>query len=392
MIRLLACLSCCVVTPGAFAGPTSAPVDRPIVLAPTVYPDGVSDESAYTAWLNVETERLAAGADAATSDPERIEANLGLANWLLAVRIEPAATRIVLGLEAGDDRETVRTVTEAAIERLAKAGELISAYQPSDPAAADDTDEAWEETRATLEVFARGLASLGRSGDDAASQQRKAAVSFALYVDDSRRQVALYARLWQAVLLLESNDADRAARSLKPTLEPMADPLPEFFLRVLRVRAALRAAPESDAGRYVTAIALLLRLEERCEQTFSSTETARLAEQTCATLRSRLAAEWKKSLETAGQSSAASAVAELGANDVSEAEDHAGGPIQIIRLQRAIPILIAAGGAPRDTQFVEPRPDDADDAPAEDEMDDHSDELDDEAGADDDEGEPPPEM
>lgn len=357
---------------GAFADPTTAPADRPFLLSKAVFPIDISDEAAYETWLQSESARLAAAADdAAATEADRIEAHLALANWLLSTRLEPAASRVALGLHGDDDRPTIRRVASEAIERLDQARSLIDSYHPVDPTAADDAAEGWEEARETLEVFANGLAALGESGDDG-SEKRRAAVNFALYVDDSRRHVALAARLWQAVLLLDAGEAERAVRALKPTLEPMADPFPEFYLRLLRVRAALAAAPKSDAGRFATAIALLLRLEERCERTFESPEAALLAERTCVVLRAQLAREWRAALESADNAKAASAVGEL-SQDASDDD----GPLEILRLRRAVPILITAGGVT--TTDEAPSTEESDDA-GDEEMDDHSDD-----GADDDE-------
>lgn len=381
MIWTLAALTFCFTVPGIPAEPTSAPVDRQILLDPSVYPEGVTDETEYEAWLKQEAARLTSSADAeSASERDRIESSLALANWLLAIQAEPAATRIVLGLEHEGDRAVVRRIAESAMQRLDAAREHIDAYHPADAAAADDSDEAWEETRTTLDVFARGLAAVGESGDDAKSSRRRAAVAFALYVDDSRRQVALYARLWQGVLLLESGEADRAVRSLKPTLEPMADPFPEFFLRVVRVRAAVSAAPETDAGRFATGIALLLRLEERCEQVFDSPSDARLAEQTCGVIRADLARQWQASLASHDKSAAATAVGDL-ASDVREGD----GPVEILRLRHAVPVLMAAGGA---TPESEPAVKEESKPAPEDEMGDQSEDDGDDAGDDD---APPPE-
>lgn len=317
--------------------PAAAP--GAIVLSADVFPEGVGDEQEYRRFLAETTERLRQNAAAAEGPASVIEANLTVANWVLARELEPAASRLLHGIEQAHDREALAEVSAEAAERLKAASAALEHYQPTEPAESGAIVRQWEDVLAMLEAFSESFAALGLPDDDAATSARqRAAAGLAAYLDDPRREIAIPAKLWQATLLLRAGEPDRSVRLLEPTLSPIAEPVPGFFTRLLRARAALAAAPETDIGRYAAAMTVILRLEERCESVFPSSEQAAAAETACSWTRWCIGRQWRDVLEAAGDDEAAGLVREL--IDRIYRERLSDEPLVVLRIGRTIPMLV----------------------------------------------------
>jgi len=310
-----------------------------VVLSAEGYPEGVRSEDEYEHYLGETREKLVRAVEDAPDAASRIQANLTLVNWLLARQIEPAASRMALGLRLAEDRDLVAGNAGQALRLLERTAADVEAYQPTGPDEPADRVRQWESVHQTLLAFARCFAALGLPDEESSyGPRRVAAADLAAYLDDPRQELASAARLWQAVLLVGAGQADHAARVLEPTLAPVLEPVSGLFMRLLRARAALAAAPDSDGGRHATAMALLMRLAERCEQIFKTPEQAAVAERTCAWTCWRIGREWTERLESRDQREAAAACRELTARILREHLGEAHPPV-VLRLERVIPML-----------------------------------------------------
>lgn len=109
--------------------------------------------------------------------------------------------------------------------------------------------------RAFADVFAALAASDG--SDRASARLTDACVGLAVFVDDPNRGVAESAKLWQAVAYRRAGRADRTLNLLRPIIGSLRSSRVDFFTRMERCRALV------DAGRFVAAQSLAMRLEKR---------------------------------------------------------------------------------------------------------------------------------
>lgn len=109
--------------------------------------------------------------------------------------------------------------------------------------------------RAFADVF---VALAARDGSDSASARlTDACVGLAVFVDDPNRGIAESAKLWQAVAYRQAGRADRTLNLLRPAIGSLRSSRVDFFTRMERCRALV------DAGRFVAAQSLAMRLEKR---------------------------------------------------------------------------------------------------------------------------------
>lgn len=322
--------------PAAATQPTHAPAAATYELSRHVYPVGVRTEAEYLQHLERLSSLLDRHLSALDSDREKIEGRLAYANWILARRTEPFASRVLLGIDTDEDRKQLAALGDAAQKQLDAALELLDNYEPADAGEPADLPDKWESTHETLSGFAAALSALGAPQDASGkSKRRSASVLVSTNVDDPRIQVGVYARLWSAMLLLEAGRADRSVSALSPALAPPLDPLPDFFARWLRVRAALEAAGPEDVGKFAVASSLLYELEEGIGDWFVKDEQVSAAEHTLAFLRSRVNDQWTAAMQAKGQKAAAKVTEHLAEDDAPPA----GVVVQLMRIERAAPVL-----------------------------------------------------
>jgi hypothetical protein len=133
---------------------------------------------------------------------------------------------------------------------------------------------------------------------ETASHRRRAASAIAPLLEDSDKQVASAARMWQAALRASEDDSAPALYILEPALmEPSPGSLPyAFFSRLLRCR--LIAARGGSAA----ALALLTQIEERANDWFTDAQRRADATRTCAFVRLQIVRDWYDRLSPAAES------------------------------------------------------------------------------------------
>ncbi len=151
----------------------------------------------------------------------------------------------------------------------------------------------------TLRAFATGLRAYLLSGadEDGARDLRRAVSLLAPLLEDRRRSVAAAANLWQACLRSRSSQPARALSTLDPALaDPPADSMPHaYFARLLRCRLV------ASGGGAAAALALLMQMEERCNDWLTSERERDDATRAAQFIRLQVMADWYHQLpETDG--------------------------------------------------------------------------------------------
>lgn len=264
------------------------------------YPDGVTDEGALLQWLDRRGRHIA---DLAERTPDKDLQRFRIAaavNWSLARQCEPALSRMLNGTSLPDDRPFVRELAGSCLARLEALRESLQSDPPrptGQPVAVDEPgEEAPDDGRSPpgnddadsdaadgapvdardlslvdavemLTVFARAIeAAASDSPERDQGGMDQAALNLSFYLEDDRPDVAAAALLWQAWLHDRSGKRDRALRILPPALTAPREggETFDYFARLLRCRLL------SDRGSYATSWALLLTLEERARDWFTT--------------------------------------------------------------------------------------------------------------------------
>ena len=210
-------------------------------------------------------EELTALADKSTDVRVRSELRLAAADLTLGEQLEPVATRSLLGLDFGHQRQEALDAAVAAKRWIDETAKTLDGIDPSGGDNEEWLSQRQEEVQ-RLGAFGDALAAyLTPAGDDSAYRRlRTAASGLSVMLEASDQRIAGAASLWQAALFLNAGLADRALALLEPALAapPTKHVRPAFFARLLRCRAI------AEQQRYTTALALLFQLEERCEEWF----------------------------------------------------------------------------------------------------------------------------
>lgn len=291
---------------GAFIPPMST----------AIYPPGVRGEADYISWLRGEHDKLSSAAEQASSaDPAEIWAYH--ANWLLAVRCEPHLTRILLGLERADD-------VSALVENSQAASELVERVRSA------SSDKIDGEKLDIVSDFARAVTqfALSKAGQAESSEMTKAASGLSLWLDDDRAEIADAALLWQSMLYREQGKIDRALALLPLPVTPVNNSTARYYARL--ERCAILAAQ----GRTALALALMLKMEERCSIWFADERRGEHAFCTITWLRLRIA---QAGLTKLGETTARlkQEWLERGRESLSDAETDC----HFVRLHPAIPVV-----------------------------------------------------
>ena len=216
---------------------------------------GSDDEAGFQRSAAQQVAGLIERAQQTAGAIERAELQLTAANLILAVQLEPACTRVLLGLPVKQTPNDLRSLSEQAGRLLHSAADSLK--QASTAASASGADEAQGRKRAeladvarVLRAFAAGLdAYLLLAGDaDEDGTARKAASGLAILLEHDDEAMAAAASLWYAALRARDGDPERVLAFVPLTLrEPGREELPyAFFSRLLRCRLiAARSKPET---------------------------------------------------------------------------------------------------------------------------------------------------
>ncbi len=256
---------------------TPAPVEAGGSLLPVVrlaHIPGFDDDTAYARSIATRVEELAAQASRADDLTKRVDLLAASANLALAHQIEPACTHRLLQFHSDEE-----VFEEAALRSaLDRADELITQAQNTLRKVddVDDLPEGWSAQSGrrleTLDIFAVGLRAylLPGAGDEAVRSVRRAVSRLAPLLEDQSPAVTAAANLWQACLKSRYSDPARALSVLGPALaDPPRGSMPyAFFARLERCRLiAKRGGPAA-------ALALLMQIEEHCDDWLTD-DTAR---------------------------------------------------------------------------------------------------------------------
>jgi len=318
--------------------------DAPLLpVAPLASLEGFDDEADSQRFYAQQVAELTQRAEQAADALERAEAQLTAANLVLARLVEPACTRTLLRLPAGQTPDDLRSLFEQARSLLANAEGILSEDHPAETA--PGTDDARARRRAdladvlqVLQAFVTGLEAYllpdGEAGG--ARTARKAASRLAMLLEHDDQTVVAAASLWHAVLRARNGEPDRVLGFVPPALkEPAHQELPyAFFSRLLRCRL-LAARPDGPAA----ALALLYQLEERCHEWLSAPEERAQAFRAASLVELQILSAWHQRLsDPKHEATRRWCTEQMG----TATEERFGDPsATVYRLVNAIPVLLS---------------------------------------------------
>ncbi len=279
------------------AGKTAVqPPDRPTVRLSQR--PGFDDDDAYVQSVAAQVTSLLKEAGQASEPRLLVAAELDAANRILSHLLEPACAMNFLGIPT-ELRDAARVRQELdRIETL-----LDQAQEERESEIADGSSPSWsrlaKNRSTTLRAFAHALRTvlLPGQGDDAKRATRRAASALSPLLEDKRPQVAAAATFWQACLRRMESDSARARAVLAPALaDPQPGTLPyAFYARLLRCRIT------AERGGYATAIALLIQIEERCNDWFDADAERADAIRTAQWIQLEVLSNWFRALDPASR-------------------------------------------------------------------------------------------
>jgi len=220
-------------------------------------PAGRADE------LAVQRRELEAVSAQAAAGLERAQAQLALANWILAVPTACAATRSLLGLELPSDAKTLADAGQEAqrlIEQVREAMEVAKSESDAVSAGPDGEEAATARRRLetaleNLEPLAALFATAAEADEDGGrAMWSRAARGLAVLREAADAELASCAMLWQAYAWLEAGRQDRARALLPRPLRQPDTTAYGFMSRLLGCRML------GDEGQYTAASALAMRV------------------------------------------------------------------------------------------------------------------------------------
>lgn len=290
---------------------------------------GFDDDAAYVRSIASRVDELAAQAERVDDRMKRADLLAAAVNLILAHQVEPYCSRRLLQLQSDDDvvdKAESQSAFDRADELIARAKTALHEWsarrtlQDRDPASSKRgglspgpalrSGPASEigQRLDTLQAFASGLRAYLLPGSN---DPRRAASGLAPLIEDRNRAVSAAATLWQACL--RSNDSDRA-RALSVLAPPLADPAPgsmpyAFFARLLRCRLIAergRDGKDDHDPSPVAALALLMQIEERCDEWLAGVEpdsnpSPMDAMRTAQLVRIQILADWSARLALKGR-------------------------------------------------------------------------------------------
>ncbi len=239
-----------------------------IALAPV---EGYTDEAAYQQSQLRFTHELAEQAQQSDNPTKQAELWLLAANLTLAHSLEPACTRQLLRLPVNRQVEVDKSVSQmldAADEYLRNASNMLSKVKGKEPGGDADWLAKTARKVQVLKAFAAALRAilLFDEIEDVTRAMRSAASDLAIWMEDDDVQIAAAAVLWHAALRGHESRLTPAMQVLPLATEELQrrnQPF-AFFSRLLRCVVL------ADHARYAASLALLTKLEDRCEGWFTS--------------------------------------------------------------------------------------------------------------------------
>jgi len=265
---------------GPLVGPWLLPDLR---LSRDAWPAEIDGPTAYQQYLSRRADELLQAVAQATDPASQTAARLKLAHWQLSKQIEPALSRLILNIDSGSDRNTIRQIASAAAPQLALARAALNV-------AIDQSAQRkrLREFLAVLQPWPEVFAAVAGDRHHLVAAQQLDALA-----RSESSAIAQAARFWQAVLYHRAGQHQQALDSLDLAL---AEPRTEYyglFPRLLRCRVL------ADRGQLTVALALLIRLQDRLDHWFDPAP-AKLTEGAAVLLRLELLDRLAQRLEQAG--------------------------------------------------------------------------------------------
>lgn len=240
--------------------------------------------------------------DAPTPEAKRL-ATIELAQCLLTRGCAEGLTAELLGDATA--RPAVRRTVDEAIRLLDSAAAADESGATSRPS---EIDERIQLLRAFGNTF-RAVASA--DGSEASKRAlTTACVDLAIYTDDPDKQVAAAAKLWQAAAYRRAGRPERTLQMMSAVLGRSTGTAADLYGRLERCRAL------ADAGRYVAAITLATKIEDKSgEWMIGASRDVRLAARAAARrTRADLYRQWGDALANKEQPDRASDARETAAS------------------------------------------------------------------------------
>lgn len=288
--------------------------------------------------VSVVAAKLVERAEAAGESVESVDLRLEAANWMMAYELEPAATRLLLGIPHPDDATRAAGVVAAAAAQLARAESILDKL-PSG-AMSDGDRRLREEECEKLDAFATAFGSIWPDApakiEDREDALKEAAFALADVLEDDRREVAFGAQVWQAYLYGMSGREKRANDLLPAVMEPVKPEDGSFGLYARLLRCRFMAEGE---GGCVAPVALLARLEEQCGEWYEDAALRDPARRTVALVRRQLLQSWAGRFREAGQADRAAWCDRMVKQLDDKYFDSDDAPA-VLRLRQAVPSIV----------------------------------------------------
>ncbi len=311
---------------------------------------GFEDDAAYLRSIAARVTELEAQAGEAGNPMKQAESALAAANLILAHQLEPTCTRKLLHVNGNVDEHgeaDLRGALGRADGLIERAGAALKELHNREDQPADGLQESTHRLE-TLAAFAAGLRAFlsPEKGAEAVRSARRAASGLAPLREDRNQPVASAASLWQACLRNLESDQGPALAALDLAL---SDPVPEsmpyaFFARLLRCRLL------TDRGHPAAALALLMQIEERCNEWLTTDTERGDALRSAQLVRIQIMADWYGRLTGSNAASERKWCAESIQTLISEDFGEDGNTV--LRLTPAIPII----ASPPDEDGAAPDP------------------------------------
>ncbi len=323
--------------PGALNDERAAKPPLPDVrLAPLPGDEGEAD---YLQGISRRAAELAGVAEQADNRTARGEWYLAAANLILAYTLEPACSRTLLGIPAPEDRLAEPSQIKSAMDKarafLDHAAEDLR-KTPEAEAESDERKKTLLRRLESLQALRDGLHAQLLPWDDGETPAfaRRAASRLSILLEDTNPRVTAAATLWQAALRLREADWQAALSVLDL---PLSDPPKQavahgFFARLLRCRVL------AEQGGSAAALALLMQLEERCEDWYRDETDRANAVRAVALVQLQVLGSWYDRLSDPGQKAARQWCADR-MSTIREARFGMAGA-SVYRLGAAIPIIV----------------------------------------------------
>ena len=302
-------------------------------LSASAYPEGVTSEAGYRRALQEREAKLRLGAQAAASPRVRAQLGLAWANVLLGDQAGETATALLLGYATDEQTRYLHALAEKAIKAVESVGEwLDQAGEKASDEELDALDALYDHADALTGLAHIMAAATGPRGPAGQGAVRAAALELAAALESENTKITTAARLWHGVALARVGSHEAALTAIDvSTARPKENAL-GLFAWIARCRVL------AERGSEAVAIAITLRLEERCEDWFRDEARQAEARRTLMLSRARIASAWARRLEGAGNADAAKRIAALAEKALTAAADEE--DPTLLRLERAVPALV----------------------------------------------------